>query len=126
MKETSTWGENLGRAFNAMAVYDEAIKFLSEHRDAATAEIVQAMKSIGGTSAPYVKPVMRFCWTAALSANEISEGLGIINAANRSRYQSACKACVKVGLMKADENGRYIVDQEEIARLKALSSLRGA
>ncbi len=88
------------------------------------AKILQAMKSVGGRTSPYIKRVVRYCWDAPLSAKELSEGLAILDAATKSRISSACKACVAVGLMAVDENGRYKVNTEEIQRLKALSALR--
>lgn len=92
---------------------------------AVSAKITQAMKTVGDRTAPYIRRVIRYCWDAALKSSEISEGLAILDAATKSRISSACKACVKVGLMKTDEQGRYLVDHDEIARLKTLSMLRG-
>lgn len=88
------------------------------------AKILQAMKGVGDRTAPYVKRVLRYCWDAALSPNEICEGLGILDEATKSRISSACKACEKVGLMSVDEHGRYWVAADEIQRLKTLSALR--
>lgn len=88
------------------------------------AKILQAMKGVGDRTAPYVKRVLRYCWDAALSPNEICEGLGILDEATKSRISSACKACEKVGLMSVDEHGRYRVAADEIQRLKTLSALR--
>lgn len=88
------------------------------------AKVVQAMKNVGDRTAPYIKRVLRYCWDASLSAKELCEGLGILDGATQSRISSACKACVKTGLMVVDENGRYRVDADEISRLKALSALR--
>lgn len=91
---------------------------------AVQAKILQAMKGVGDRTAPYVKRVLRYCWDAALSPNEICEGLGILDEATKSRISSACKACEKVGLMSVDEHGRYRVAADEIQRLKTLSALR--
>lgn len=92
---------------------------------AVAAKLVQAKKDIGQRTAPYLERVFRYCWDVSLSAREICEGLGIVDAATQSRISSACKAAVRIGLMVADENGRYRVNQEEISRLKKLSELRG-
>lgn len=91
---------------------------------AVVAKVSQAKRSIGAKSAPFVDRVFRYCWTAALSPKEIVEGLGLTDESTRHRMSSACKALEKIGLMTADANGRYQVNQEEIERLRALSSLR--
>lgn len=91
---------------------------------AVAAKVLQARKSVGNRTAPYVERVLRYCWTAALSPKEIAEGLGITDEATQSRMSSACKAAEKIGLMTADGAGRYQVNQEEIQRLRALSNLR--
>ena len=87
------------------------------------AKLSQAKKSVGSRTAPYLERVLRYCWTAALSPKEIAEGLGIVDQATRSRLNSACAAAAKTGLMKV-EGGRYMVDQEEINRLRTLSNLK--
>jgi hypothetical protein len=107
---------------HAEVILDEVSQALA--LPAVAAKVVQAKKSVGGRTAPYIERVIRYCWNAALSAKEIAEGLGITDDATKSRMSSACKAAVSAGLMKMDENGRYRVDQEEINRLKILSSLR--
>lgn len=91
---------------------------------AIAAKVSQAKKSVGDRTAPYVDRVLRYCWSVALSPKEIGEGLGISDAATHSRMSSACKAVEKAGLMVADAQGRYRVNQEEIQRLKTLSQLR--
>jgi superfamily II DNA/RNA helicase len=91
---------------------------------AVAAKLTQAKKEIGRRTAPYIERVLRYCWSVALSAKEIAEGLGIVDAATQSRMRSACNAAVKIGLMMADENGRYRVNQDELNRLKTLSELR--
>jgi DNA excision repair protein ERCC-3 len=91
---------------------------------AVAAKVIQAKKDIGRRTAPYIERVLRYCWSVSLSAKEIAEGLGIVDDATRSRMSSACNAAAKVGLMVADGEGRYRVNQEEIQRLKTLSSLR--
>ncbi len=88
------------------------------------AKVYQAKKSVGARTAPYVERVLRYCWEVALSPKEIAEGLAITDDATRSRLSSACKAAVKIGLMSADDNGRYRVNQDEIQRLKTLSEMR--
>ena len=62
------------------------------------AKITQAQKSVGDSTAPYIKRVIRYCWTAPLSARELAEGLGVIGSAAKSRLQSACKASAKMDL----------------------------
>ncbi len=91
---------------------------------AVAAKVNQAKKSVGGRTAPYVNRVIRYCWATALSPKEIAEGLGVLDAATKSRMNSACNALVKAGLMVSDENGRFRINQEEIQRLKTLSQLR--
>lgn len=93
---------------------------------AVAAKVTQAKKSlsVGGRAAPYVERVLRYCWTAALSPKEISEGLGVMDDATRGRISTACNAVEKVGLMIKDADGRYRVNQDEIQRLKTLSQLR--
>jgi hypothetical protein len=91
---------------------------------AVAAKISQAEKQVGARTAPYIRRVLRYCWTASLSAREIAEGLGIVDEATRSRISSACKAAEKIGLMVADTEGRYQVNQAELSRLKVLSNLR--
>jgi hypothetical protein len=72
----------------------------------------------------YIERVLRYCWTVGLSHKEIAEGLGLTGSKTLTRISVACKACVKVSLMNVDADGRYKVNQDEIQRLKALSSLR--
>jgi len=91
---------------------------------AVAAKLSQAEKQVGARTAPYIRRVLRYCWNASLSAREIAEGLGIIDEATRSRMSSACKAAEKIGLMVADTEGRYQVNQAEITRLRALSNIR--
>ena len=91
---------------------------------AVAAKLTQAKKSVGGTTSPFIERVIRYCWNTALSASDIAEGLGIVNAGNRSRLNSACKAAAAAGLLVSDENGRYRVNHDEINRLKILSGLR--
>jgi superfamily II DNA/RNA helicase len=71
-----------------------------------------------------IPQVIRFCWSAALSPKEIGEGLGEPSARNVARLTAACEAAAKVGLLVLDGEGRYRVNQQEIERLKALSTLR--
>lgn len=89
------------------------------------AKITVAKKAVGARTSPYIDRVIRYCWTVALSSKEIAEGLGITDEATKSRISSACKAVVKSGLMIADAEGRYQVNQKEIERLQALSTMKG-
>jgi hypothetical protein len=90
------------------------------------AKVAQAEKSIGQRSAPYIKRCFRYCYTAALSSAEIAEGLGITDAGNRSRINSACKALVDVGLAEFQDDRRVRIRQDEVQRLQALAGLREA
>ncbi len=90
---------------------------------AIAAKVVQAKKSLDRPG--YIDRVLRYCWSTSLSPKEIQEGLGLVGSTTFARLMSACKSAVKVGLMVADENGRYRVNQDEIQRLKVLSNLRG-
>jgi DNA excision repair protein ERCC-3 len=118
-----------------------AVRYISDHKQqrsdepndefaqmlrlpAISAKIMQAKKSVGDRTAPYIERVMRYCWNAALSPTEIVEGLGILDAATKSRMNSACSAVVKLGLMKSEQGGRYAVNKEELNRLKILSGLK--
>jgi DNA excision repair protein ERCC-3 len=91
---------------------------------AVAAKVAQARSAVGQDSVGYVERVLRYCWSTGLSPKEIAEGLGITGHNAVSRISAACKAVTKVGLMTVDENGRYQVNQDEISRLRALSSLR--
>lgn len=91
---------------------------------ALAAKIAQAAKSIGGHSAPYVSRVFRYCYRAPLRPDEIAEGLAIVNAGNRSRINSACKALVNVGLAEWQDDGRLQIKQDEVKRLAVLADLR--
>jgi superfamily II DNA or RNA helicase len=82
-----------------------------------------AKKNVGARTAPYIDRVLRYCWSAALSSQEMAEGLGVTDPATKSRLNSACKGLVKVGLMVVDGK-RFRVNQEEVGRLRALSGLR--
>lgn len=91
---------------------------------AIAAKISQVEKSVGKRTAPYIRRAFRYCWAAALSPREITEGLGITDASTRSRLNSACAALKKAGLLADAGQGRYRVNQEEVTRLRALSALR--
>jgi hypothetical protein len=78
---------------------------------------------LGARTAPYIDRVLRYCWSAGLSSQEMAEGLGVTDPATKSRLNSACKGLVKVGLMVVDGK-RFRVNQDEIGRLRALSGLR--
>ncbi len=88
---------------------------------AVAARITKAQNSVGKHTAPFVTRAFRLCYTAAFTPAEIAEGKGLVNQANISRYRSACKALREVGLFSEDSAGRFAVDQEEIARLRALA-----
>jgi DNA excision repair protein ERCC-3 len=89
------------------------------------ARIVKAQDQVGSSTAPFVVRAFRLCFTAAFSPTEIAEGKGLVNAANISRYRSACKALRAVGLCVEDAAGRFKVNADEIARLRALASNLG-
>jgi hypothetical protein len=86
---------------------------------AVAARITKAQNSVGKHTAPFVTRTFRLCYAAAFTPAEIGEGKGLVNQANISRYRSACKALREVGLFSEDSAGRFAVDQEEIARLRA-------
>ena len=90
------------------------------------ARIAKAQESVGASTAPFVTRVFRLCFHAAFSPAEISEGKGLVNASNSSRYRSACRALRKTGLFSEDADGRFQVNQDEIARLRALSRQLGS
>jgi len=90
------------------------------------ARIAKAQESVGASTAPFITRVFRLCFRAAFSPAEISEGKGLVNASNSSRYRSACRALRTTGLFKEDADGRFQVNQDEIARLRALSRQLGS
>ncbi len=85
------------------------------------ARISKAELSVGARTAPYIQRAFRFCYSAAFHAEEITEGLGITDAATISRFRSACKALLAAGLFTDAGNGRYTVNQAEVSRLRALA-----
>ena len=85
------------------------------------AKMSKAETSVGGRTAPYIQRAFRFCYSAAFRAEEITEGLGITDAATISRFRSACKALLAVGLFTDAGEGRYTVNQAEVSRLRALA-----
>lgn len=85
------------------------------------ARVKKSETSVGARTAPYVQRAFRFCYSAAFRAEEITEGLGITDAATISRFRSACKALLSVGLFTDAGEGRYTVNQGEISRLRALA-----
>lgn len=87
------------------------------------AKLATAEKSVGSRTAPYIKRAFRLCYNAAFNPKEIAEGLGIIDAATVSRFRSACKALLKVGVFKDAGDGRYTVNRDEVNRLQALAGL---
>jgi hypothetical protein len=87
--------------------------------------IAKAEESVGTSTAPFVARAFRLCFNAAFSPTEIADGKGLVNAGNISRYRSACKALREVGLFVEDEQGRFKVNQDEIARLRVLAQRLG-
>jgi hypothetical protein len=85
------------------------------------ARMAEAKDKVGQSTAPYLMRAFRLCFNAAFSPAEITEGKGLVNAGNISRYRSACKALREVGLFVEDSAGRFIVNQDELARLRALA-----
>ena len=85
------------------------------------AKMSKAETSVGTRTAPYLQRAFRFCYSAAFRAEEITEGLGITDAATISRFRSACKALLAVGLFADAGEGRYTVNQAEVSRLRALA-----
>lgn len=90
---------------------------------AISAKIAKAQAQVGGRTAPYVTRAFRLCFAAALSANEIAEGMALRDVATISRFRSACKALLSVGLFTKDGHDRYSVSQDEVRRLRALSQM---
>jgi hypothetical protein len=89
------------------------------------ARITKAQEAVGKTTAPFVVRAFRLCFNAAFTPAEIGEGKGLVNEANISRYRSACKALREAGLCVEDGAGRFRVDQDEVARLRALAQKVG-
>ena len=92
---------------------------------AVAARLAKAQNSVGKHTAPFVIRAFRLCFTAAFTPAEISEGKGLVNQANISRYRSACKALREVDLFTEDQVGRFTVNQDEIARLRAVAQRMG-
>jgi hypothetical protein len=97
-----------------------------------SAKIVQAKAFVGERTGPYVERMFDLCFQASLSPEEIGEGLGLRDTATLSRYRSAGKALVKVGLFTEDGadrdgNPRFRANRDEIERLRTLAGrLRSA
>jgi len=85
------------------------------------ARVKKAESSVGMRTAPYIQRVFRLCYSAAFRPDEITEGRGITDVATLSRFRSACKALLAVGLFADAGEGRYTVNQSEIARLRTLA-----
>lgn len=85
------------------------------------ARMNKAEASVGARTAPYVQRAFRFCYSAAFRAEEIAEGRGITDAATISRFRSACKALLSIGLFMDAGEGRYTVNQAEVNRQRALA-----
>jgi hypothetical protein len=92
---------------------------------AVAARIAKAQNAVGKHAAPFVTRAFRLCFKAAFTPAEIAEGKGLVNQANISRYRSACKALREVGLFTEDQDGRFTVNHDEIARLRALAQRMG-
>ena len=92
---------------------------------AVAARLTKAEEAVGKSTAPFVSRAFRLCFNAAFSPAEISEGKGLVNAGNISRYRSACKALRDADLFVEDGDGRFKVNQDEIARLRALAQRLG-
>lgn len=74
--------------------------------------------------APPLARVMRYCWDAALSPQDITEGLGMVGEKQVRRMRSSLDAAAWANLVVVDKQGRYKVNQEELNRLRALAQLR--
>jgi hypothetical protein len=92
---------------------------------AVAARLAKAQNAVGKHAAPFVTRAFRLCFKAAFTPAEISEGKGLVNQANISRYRSACKALREVDLFTEDQGGRFTVNHDEIARLRALAQRMG-
>ncbi len=92
---------------------------------AVAARIAKAQNSVGKHTAPFVPRAFRLCYRASFTPAEITEGKGLVNPANISRYRSACKALHEVSLFSEDAQGRFTVNQDELARLQALAQRMG-
>ncbi|CAG0983355.1 hypothetical protein ARNL5_02657 [Anaerolineae bacterium] len=92
---------------------------------AVAARLAKAQNAVGKHTAPFVTRAFRLCFTAAFTPAEIADGKGLVNQANISRYRSACKALREVDLFTEDQAGRFTVNQDEIARLRALAQRMG-
>ena len=92
---------------------------------AVAARIAKAQNAVGKHAASFVTRAFRLCFKAAFTSAEISAGKGLVNQANISRYRSACKALREVDLFTEDQAGRFTVNHDEIARLRALAQRMG-
>lgn len=91
---------------------------------AVVAKLTQAQKAAPNDRVQRLIPqVIRYCWAVALSPVEMMEALGQASKDTRARLTAACRAAEKVGLLTLNEDGRYQVNQTEIERLKALSTI---
>jgi len=89
------------------------------------AKVQAAQKTVDSRAAAYVPKVIRFCWDAPLSVQDIMDGLGLSGERTAQRIKAACVAAQRAGLMIAAEGGRYRANESEIKRLKVLSNLKG-
>jgi len=89
------------------------------------ARVSKAQEAVGRSTAPFIARAFRLCFHAAFSPAEITEGKGLVNAGNISRYRSACKALREAGLFVEDDAGRFRVNQDEVARLRVLAQKVG-
>lgn len=85
-------------------------------------KIEHAKKISGKNAAQYTEAMMRLCWDARFSPQEIAEGKGLKDPKAKFRFSASLKGLVEAGLMVVDDDGRYAVDQGAIKRLKVLSA----
>lgn len=71
-----------------------------------------------------VRRVFRMLSGASYSPEEIVEGLGQSGHNQVGRYRAACRVLAEQGLLRTASDGRYTVNNDEIARLKRLSALK--
>ena len=86
------------------------------------AKIIQAQKATEDSRARgLIVKVLRYCWLAPMSVDEIMESQGQTGERTRTRLAAACRAAHQVRLMFPDESGRYKADLLEIDRLRSLA-----
>lgn len=87
------------------------------------AKIARAQSLLPSDSANFVPQVIRYCWSIALSPQEIAEARGLTGDRTISRWSTVCKAVANTKLLSMDTEGRYLTNHAEIDRLKKLSEL---